>query len=547
MIKVSEKFRTELNKKFRSGIANEIVLFADFEIAGIGVDEESGSPLDVVCQKNKTEIVEVDRFPFNDFCSLEPNTYDVTKPKKLFVAKKDGEYVYEYLEKYNAGMVSANFYTGTNGDTPFFTKTIKLLYLLEKKFNGAVIYFGDDETIYPTDFTIEILNLNGEIVKTYTCNGNYGNKYEIKDEIPVNRGVFFRINVFKMNRKNVKLRISRFMLGMEFTFNTEIISSQTKKSGHPISSELPDNSFTAKIWDETNLFDPQNPNGIYYLLRGNERVESYYKYGDERVLVGTYELDGRPISENHNVTLKCKSIFWKKVTEFNGGNITGTNESPTQFANRCVKEALGIEREYFESEFTDSKDFTNVSDSPQNVILRFGNLGLYQFQENPQGIVTQKILLNRSTEPNKEVEEYLDGTKAIALDTTRICGEVKLDTTVGLAESYKIAYYIGKEKNWYSEPQDVTNPEIVIDNYLNAGSDYISKYLVKPRLEWWILNSHKYTIPYLTDITLEVGDFVKFNDKYGKTIYGFITEINASYPSAPSTDNIVVYTTDKVR
>ena len=51
----------------------------------------------------------------------------------------------------------------------------------------------------------------------------------------------------------------------------------------------------------------------------------------------------------------------------------------------------------------------------------------------------------------------------------------------------------------------------------------------------------------MADPTIEVGDLVNFTDKYGKVIYGFVSEVNISYPSSPSSDNIVIYTTDKVQ
>ena len=102
-------------------------------------------------------------------------------------------------------------------------------------------------------------------------------------------------------------------------------------------------------------------------------------------------------------------------------------------------------------------------------------------------------------------------------------------------------------QNWYKDPVNVENPDIVIDNKLNRGSPDAAEYVVKPRLDWWVLGSHKYTIPYMADPTIEVGDLVNFTDKYGKVIYGFVSEVNISYPSAPSSDNIVIYTTDKVK
>lgn len=549
MIKTSEKFREELSKPFRQGIANEIVLYTNMDLDVIDnplfeVEENVGSPSDIICEKSKTEEVFLSSMPFNDFCSFEPNTYDTTNPKKLFREPTQDEDISVYVKQYNTGIVSANRYaTAGTESNPFFTKTVKAIDLEDYNISGLTIHFGTDSTIFPTDFIIESFDSLGTRTFRQEYSGNTSLSCAVKQKIKFYK---IKITVLKMNRKDVKLRISRVIFGLELVLRDEIISTQTKKSGHPISTELPDNSLTVNIWDSENLFDPQNPQGIYFSLLGNERVESYYTYGNERVLIGSYRLDGRPTVENHNVTLKCKSAFWQQIAAYNGGDVVGQVETPTKYANRCVELATGIYAEYFSGEFTVPRDYKNVKDSVQNIILLFANLSLYQFQESPDGRVTVKLLLDCRTDEGHEVNEYADKSKSFNLDDTLICGEIKLDTTIGLAKSYKIAWY-SDTKEWYKEPANVENPDIVIDNKLNYGSDYAAKYLVKPRLDWWVLSSHKYTIPYMADPTIEVGDLVNFTDKYGKVIYGFVSEVNISYPSAPSSDNIVIYTTDKVK
>ena len=551
MIKTSEKFREELSKPFRQGIANEIVLYTNMDLDVVDnplfeIEENVGSPSDIICEKSATEELFLSSLPFNDFCSFEPNTYDTTNPKKLFREYRQDEDYSAYSKQYNTGIVSANRYTtaGTESN-PFFTKTVKAIDLEDYNISGLTIHFGTDSTIFPTDFIIECFDVSGTRTFRQEYSGNTSLSCAIKQKIKFYK---IKITVLKMNRKDVKLRISRVIFGLELVLRDEIISTQTKKSGHPISTELPDNSLTVNIWDSENLFDPQNPQGIYFSLLGNERVESYYTYGNERVLIGSYRLDGRPTVENHNVTLKCKSAFWQQIAAYNGGDVQGDVETPTQYANRCVALATGGRYVgYFSGEFTVARHYELVKDSVQNIILLFANLSLYQFQESPDGRVTVKLLLDCRTDEGHEVNEYADKSKSFNLDDTLICGEIKLDTTIGLAKSYKIAYYLDNNQMWYKEPADVENPDIVIDNKLNSGSDYAAKYLVKPRLDWWVLGSHKYTIPYMADPTIEVGDLVNFTDKYGKVIYGFVSEVNISYPSSPSSDNIVIYTTDKVQ
>ena len=551
MIKTSEKFREELSKPFRQGIANEIVLYTNMDLDVVDnplfeIEENVGSPSDIICEKSATEEVFLSSMPFNDFCSFEPNTYDTTNPKKLFREYHQDEDSWLYSKQYNTGIVSANRYaTAGTESNPFFTKTVKSIDPEDYNISGLTIHFGTDSTIFPTDFIIECFDKSGTRTFRQEYSGNTSLSCAIKQKIKFYK---IKITVLKMNRKDVKLRISRVIFGLELVLRDEIISTQTKKSGHPISTELPDNSLTVNIWDSENLFDPQNPQGIYFSLLGNERVESYYTYGNERVLIGSYRLDGRPTVENHNVTLKCKSAFWQQIAACNSGDVQGDIETPTQYANRCVALATGGRYvDYFEGEFTVARHYELVKDSVQNIILLFANLSLYQFQESPDGRVTVKLLLDCRTDKGHEVNEYADKSKSFNLDDTLICGEIKLDTTIGLAKSYKIAYYMDNNQMWYKEPADVENPDIVIDNKLNRGSDHAAKYLVKPRLDWWVLGSHKYTIPYMADPTIEVGDLVNFTDKYGKVIYGFVSEVNISYPSAPSSDNIVIYTTDKVK
>ena len=517
MIKTSEKFREELSKPFRQGIANEIVLYTNMDLDVVDnpvfeIEENVGSPLDIICEKSATGELFLSSMPFNDFCSFEPNTYDTTNPKKLFREYRQDEDYSAYSKQYNTGIVSANRYTtaGTESN-PFFTKTVKAIDLEDYNISGLTIHFGTDSTIFPTDFIIECFDVSGTRTFRQEYSGNTSLSCAIKQKIKFYK---IKITVLKMNRKDVKLRISRVIFGLELVLRDEIISTQTKKSGHPISTELPDNSLTVNIWDSENLFDPQNPQGIYFSLLGNERVESYYTYGNERVLIGSYRLDGRPTVENHNVTLKCKSAFWQQIAACNSDDVQGDIETPTQYANRCVELATGGRYVgYFSGEFTVARHYELVKDSVQNIILLFANLSLYQFQESPDGRVTVKLLLDCRTDEGHEVNEYADKSKSFNLDDTLICGEIKLDTTIGLAKSYKIAYYMRDVQNWYKEPADVENPDIVIDNKLNRGSPLVAEHLVKPRLDWWVLGSHKYTIPYMADPTIEVGDLVNFTDK----------------------------------
>ena len=551
MIKTSENFRAELSKPFRQGIANEIVLYTNMDLDVVDnpvfeIEENVGSPLDIICEKSQTGELFLTSMPFNDFCSLEPNTYDTTNPKKLFRGPTQDEDLSVYVKQYNTGIVSANRYaTAGTESNPFFTKTVKAIDLEDYNISGLTIHFGTDSTIFPTDFIIECFDVSGTRTFRQEYSGNTSLSCAIKQKIKFYK---IKITVLKMNRKDVKLRISRVIFGLELVLRDEIISTQTKKSGHPISTELPDNSLTVNIWDSENLFDPQNPQGIYFSLLGNERVESYYTYGNERVLIGSYRLDGRPTVENHNVTLKCKSAFWQQIAACNSGDVQGMVETPAQYANRCVELATGGRYVgYFSGDFTVARHYETVKDSVQNIILLFANLSLFQFQESPDGRVTVKVLLDCRTDKGHEVNEYADKSKSFNLDDTLICGEIKLDTTIGLAKSYKIAYYMDNVQTWYKEPADVENPDIVIDNKLNRGSPDAAEHVVKPRLDWWVLGSHKYTIPYMADPTIEVGDLVNFTDKYGKVIYGFVSEVNISYPSAPSSDNIVIYTTDKVQ
>ena len=549
MIQVSESFREELSKPFRTGITNEILLYTNMspdlvDNPLLEVDSTTGSELDVICD-NSPDIF-MSTIAAKDFCTFEPNTYDTTNPKRLFRSIATGEEPDEYYKNFNTGIVSKAFYkTAGTSTNPFFTKSIQALDAENYTIPGLTINFGTDSTIFPTKFILEFYDTTGTLLKTLECNDNASTTYAVTAPL-----TFFKITIkiLEMNRKDVKVRISKITFGTAIKFDGEILSTQTKRTGHPISTELPDNSLTVKLWDANNIFDPQNPQGIYYALKGNEKVESYFVYGNERVLVGTYRLDGRPTVENHNVTLNCKSAFWQQIAAYNGGNISGTSELPQEYANRCVYAATGAGG-YFSGEFTVARQYGNVSASPQDVILNFANLSLYQFQETPEGKVYVKLLLNRRTDPESEIAEYADGSKAFELASELITDEITLDTEVGTASSFKIAYYLGDSTtaSWYKSPSEVTNPDVVIDNPLNRDSDYASQYLIKPRLEWWVLGSHKYTIPYVVDPTIEIGDLIKFTDKYNQVHYGFVSEVNYNYPSSVGSDNIVIYTTDKVQ
>lgn len=582
MIKTSDNIRNELDKSFRTGLREEITLeLSTMPFSRIILKSDETGTLDTdLPNANKVGIVP-NGLDYTDFFSFEMNTYDVDNPKKLFTGANTSY----------GGIVSKAFYLlPSTSANPYFKAVFSITFDLNTHpLRGYTLYFGNDKSIYPTDFIIDLIDDNETVAKTIKFENNTSHKVDftfLSEEFPPQSLTRLELSILKMNRPYVRFRLSSIKIGKDIDFTKEIVSVKNTRNGHPISSELPNTSMSFEILDAEHTFDPQNPDNIYQYLLGSETVKAYLTDGEEKILIGTYALNGRPtLSNNYSVSFDCQSYFWRKLAldtgkytgksgESAGGVVGGGGERPVEFANRSIQNAfrgLGVS-------FPDSVrgtiishcNYSNVTDTAANIVNLFANLSTFQLQENAAGDVYTEILLDGADETisGNEKEYALDKyeNEMVELAANHICGEITLDTSVVDAQSYKIAYYPsgGQTAKWYLYPSgsstddNSVTADITLDNKLNCFSDsisptqnanYYAKFFARPRLDWWFVHAKKYTIPYLSDPTIEVGDFVKFTNKYGEDVYGFVAENTYSYPPNVSGDSLVIYTVpnDKLR
>ena len=530
MIDVTNGLRTELDKPFRNGIGCEVVISTIDKASGFNVfpDMNSGSRLDDICDSTGVSYVyEPSKLDtYKGFASFENNSYNTNVPKRLYRKKRTEEDVYSYYDIYNSRIISYSYYTSpTTEENPFFEKSANLDF---EKIPGITIRFGEDETIFPTSIVLLFYDYNGTEIKKVYANPTSIN---YSSEFAVNNAKKFTIKVLEMNRPNVKLRISSILFGVEKTFKNELISVSVNRASNPLTTELPRNEISVQLFDLEAIFDPQNPEGIYFSLNGGE-IRLYYTYGTERNLIGTYAIEGSPTRSGNQVTFKGTSNF------FNAVNSVETKISG--FSGESLYDLVYSSAEYIgvvDVDFTNNIDVYNAArdysylteESRSDVLCKVANCIFGIFKEDRYG----KVILSATQEPNT----YPKTIKY--LDESMICGDIDLDTTISVPGGISVKMYSPGTGDEADTKTDGEGNLFTVDNNYMIGDDMFE--YMKNSFNWWVKGTQKYTIPYLADPTIEVGDFVSFVTKYKKRIYGIVAENNYNYPASPGSDNLVVY------
>ena len=530
MIDVTNGLRTELDKPFRNGIGCEVVISTIDKASGFNVfpDMDSGSRLDDICDSTGVSYVyEPSKLDtYKGFASFENNSYNTNVPKRLYRKKRTEEDVYSYYDIYSPRIISYSYYTSpTTEENPFFEKSANLDF---EKIPGITIRFGEDETIFPTSIVLLFYDYNGNEIKKVYANPT-GINYS--SEFAVNNAKKFTIKVLEMNRPNVKLRISSILFGVEKTFKNELISVSVNRASNPLTTELPRNEISVQLFDLEAIFDPQNPEGIYFFFIGGE-IRLYYTYGTERNLIGTYAIEGSPTRSGNQVTFKGTSNF------FNAVNSVETKISG--FSGESLYDLVYSSAEYIgvvDVDFTNNIEVYNAArdysylteESRSDVLCKVANCIFGIFKEDNHG----KVILSATQEPNT----YPKTIKY--LDESMICGDIDLDTTISVPGGISVKMYSPGTGDEADTKTDGEGNLFTVDNNYMIGDDMFE--YMKNSFNWWVKGTQKYTIPYLADPTIEVGDFVSFVTKYKKRIYGIVAENNYNYPASPGSDNLVVY------
>lgn len=530
MIDVTNGLRTELDKPFRNGIGCEVVISTIDKASGFNVfpDMNSGSRLDDICDSTGVSYVyepsQLDTY--KGFASFENNSYNTNVPKRLYRKKRTDEDEYSYYDIYNSRIISYSYYTSpTTEENPFFEKSANLDF---EKIPGITIRFGEDETIFPTSIVLLFYDYNGNEIKKVYANPT-GINYS--SEFAVNNAKKFTIKVLEMNRPNVKLRISSILFGVEKTFKNELISVSVNRASNPLTTELPRNEISVQLFDLEAIFDPQNPEGIYFSLNGGE-IRLYYTYGTERNLIGTYTIEGSPTRSGNQVTFKGTSNFFNAVnsveTKLKGYTGISLYDLITDASSYSGFSEFNFETNI--DSYNKARDYSYLTEeSRSDVLCKVANCIFGIFKEDRYG----KVILSATQEPNT----YPKTIKY--LDESMICGGIDLDTTISVPGGISVKMYSPGTGDEADTKTDGEGNLFTVDNNYMIGDDMFE--YMKNSFNWWVKGTQKYTIPYLADPTIEVGDFVSFVTKYKKRIYGIVAENNYNYPASPGSDNLVVY------
>lgn len=671
MIQLSEQLRSALDTNSRVGIQHIIEVYSpidyqtisNFEIAELNSSSPDYDPsrFDSAGNTVAIQLLLLDSgYKYHDFHSWEKDSYNTLNPKKLYRTMAIGEDDHEYYDEYASGIISAS--NNISASNPFVFNYRAVDLSEEYKTNGFTIEFGNDETIYPTDFEIVITNANGDIKKTITVKDN--NKLLYTEIFDISDFYNAKITINKMNRDNVKCRISRIILGFSMFFDNDIISVSVKRSSHPISSEAPDISLSFTIWDSEDLFDPQNANGVFDLIQGNELVLDYLYYNGAKELIGTYSLDGKPSVTGKQATFNCKSGFWSilssnnylnetsayfnatvensgtELYRFSGGVVDKSNAgkaiigyttsssqnqrnvflisedknavemtsnagnrgtvqlnskkfyynySNSSVANTTIMSTTAINagnrdgygsmeliaREiliiYYNmcslTEFANIKMpgmfvdyFSGKYETPTSVYITDDKTSTEVIQKYANAMFAMLLEDKKSRVTTKQIGGDEEGNTAtfssgdaIPLNQSLICGEITLDATTEYANDCNVNYYLYGEVNGYYDKNGThagdkggeTSNFVVDNNLVVAEFNTHHAQKINSLYNHWYKKSKVYTIPYMADPSIELGDFISFYDKYEHKHYGIVIENNYSSPLSTS-DTIKVITVDNI-
>lgn len=560
MIKVDENLRAQLDNSSRIGIQREVEIFGynpgiSFDSRFV-VDELTTQPTifdDCSNAKAFSGDALFDQPRYNEFFTWE-KPYITGQPQKLYRAKLPSESDDEYYSEYATGLVSADMWNDASADPFIEFNWVQRYPAGNYRIKGLFIEFGVDDTVYPADFDIEITDKNNVVTYSESVTNNTSTIYSrmFGNYIVISN---LKVTVHKMNRPNVRLRVSQIRSGVNLFFKDEIITITNNSASSPISAEAPEKSIGIKIWDEKSIFDPQNPEGIYDMLSGSELVRDYIYYNGKKTLIGTYRLDGKPTVDGKQVTFNCSSAFWNIMNNCNYELKADATDSITTIANGSVKFATQNLQtvysgwlNYFSGLYTGVYNYSHVKGSATELIQKAANVMLAMFIENAEGKVTIKQWCR-----DNGVIGNLDAADAYALNQKLISGEIVLEETTNYQPDCNV--------NWYNSSGEIAGyvddsgthagqkggetSSFVIDNDMMVDNVYHAP-IAHDLYVFWYADTKIYKIPYLADPTIEVGDFVSFYDKYGAKHYGIVASNSFSYPLSTSSDGLTVYTTDKV-
>ena len=571
MINVSDNLRKTLDSNNRVGIERvvEMSSYVEFEdlTQKFEIVELTSSPSDFESASNglALRIYPPGRAAYEaeyaDYFSWDYFDYDTTNPK-IFYNSSNPE---------PTGVITTlpiNYSYG-HGGVPYVRFTYEATTAgAEYETNSVTVEFGKNENVYPRDVTIQCLDKDGN----YTADVSFYNTSNLVsvvfDQAVKVHEVYIRLIDMEgggsgddsvLNVPNHRIKISKVFLGYTKVFSDEIVSLSVNRESSPLTDEMPNIEASLMIWDINRLFDKENPKGLYGVLTDDVVFKDYIVYEDEKVLINTYVLSEIPEVDGSQTTFKLTSYLLNALAR-NNRNYTLTaspTEIPTTYVNNVIKSAVKpIASAYFHSTdvfipISTARDYTHTSCTATEVLQKATNASAYMLTEGETGQIHLKEMFYNYIWGNDTYNyiTYLT-TDARPLISDIMCGEAVIDRDSILPIECNVNWYSGGDIAGYVDENIVTHAgeeggetaDYVLDNDF-CLTEWHAKFLAYNYVCYQ--QGKKWTIPYFTDPTIQIGDFVSFSDYYGVTHYGIVVGTNYTYPSSAE-DNLTIFVIDSL-
>ena len=172
---------------------------------------------------------------------------------------------------------SSVYYSSDNGT---FLNVPKLTIEFSEPFAAAGLIFTFDALYdnYPTNIRVLCYN-DGVLVDTITDTPN-SSQYVFNKQIPSNDYADkIEIEFLSTNYPNRNIRLSNIVFGIFKSFgNNDIETATFEREVDTLTSKLPKETFSFTIYDENNLYNPENPTGIWRYLENGQTIEAQLGY-----------------------------------------------------------------------------------------------------------------------------------------------------------------------------------------------------------------------------------------------------------------------------
>jgi hypothetical protein len=211
-------------------------------------------------------------------------------------------------------------------------------------FAGLSFVFDSDKNDYPTEMVITAYKDSTEVLNQTVYPDS--STWVFEEKIPVCDKIV--LTVHKMNLPYRRVRITKFIYGIESLFDsTVIVSCDFTNTVSIDSTELSNMSFNFTILDSERKYDPENPSSVWEYLESRQPVNAVFgQHLDETddniyemllcnvYTTGDFSVEGR--DELTQITVKCAGLLQHLTTTYYKGVYSSSGKTLYQLATEVL-------------------------------------------------------------------------------------------------------------------------------------------------------------------------------------------------------------------